>query len=86
MRTTWAGLRTFTSDRTPVAGFAPTAPGFFWLAGQGGYGIQTSPGLARAAAGIMLDAELPTELAAAGLTIDDLAPDRPGIAGPLLAL
>ncbi|WP_299847971.1 FAD-binding oxidoreductase [uncultured Roseovarius sp.] len=42
----WAGLRSFTSDRTPVAGFAPDAPGFFWLAGQGGYGVQTSPALA----------------------------------------
>lgn len=42
----WAGLRSFVSDRTPVAGFAPDAPGFFWLAGQGGYGIQTAPALA----------------------------------------
>ena len=35
----WAGLRSFAPDRTPVAGFDPRAPGFFWLAGQGGYGI-----------------------------------------------
>ncbi len=39
----WAGLRSFAPDRTPVVGMDPTAPGFFWLAGQGGYGIQTSP-------------------------------------------
>lgn len=38
----WAGLRTFTTDRHPVAGYAPDAEGFFWLAGQGGFGLQTS--------------------------------------------
>lgn len=43
----WAGLRTFAPDRTPVCGFDPRAEGFFWLAGQGGYGIQTAPALAR---------------------------------------
>ena len=43
----WAGLRTFTADRVPTAGFAPDAPGFFWLAGQGGYGLQTAPAMAR---------------------------------------
>ena len=42
----WAGLRTFAADRTPVVGFAEDAEGFFWLAGQGGYGIQTAPALA----------------------------------------
>ena len=43
----WAGLRTFAPDRTPVCGFDPRARGFFWLAGQGGYGIQTAAALAR---------------------------------------
>ncbi len=43
----WAGLRTFAPDRTPVVGFDPRAKGFFWLAGQGGYGIQTAPALSR---------------------------------------
>ena len=42
----WAGLRTFAPDRTFVTGFDPRTKGFFWLAGQGGYGVQTSPGLA----------------------------------------
>ena len=42
----WAGLRTFTPDRHPAAGFAPGAEGFFWLAGQGGFGLQTSPAMA----------------------------------------
>jgi D-arginine dehydrogenase len=42
----WAGLRTFTADRHPAVGFAPDAEGFFWLAGQGGFGLQTSPAMA----------------------------------------
>ncbi len=42
----WAGLRTFTRDRHPAVGFAPDAEGFFWLAGQGGFGLQTSPAMA----------------------------------------
>ncbi|WP_239521038.1 NAD(P)/FAD-dependent oxidoreductase [Pseudooceanicola aestuarii] len=42
----WAGLRTFAPDRTPVVGFDPRAEGLFWLAGQGGYGVQTAPALA----------------------------------------
>ncbi len=42
----WAGLRTFVADGDPVVGFDPLANGFFWLAGQGGYGIQTSPAIA----------------------------------------
>jgi D-arginine dehydrogenase len=49
----WAGLRTFAPDRTPVAGFDPSADGFFWLAGQGGYGIQTSPALSALAAALV---------------------------------
>ncbi|SDU14464.1 FAD-binding oxidoreductase [Stappia sp. ES.058] len=54
---TWAGLRSFVADRTPVAGFAPETPGFFWLAGQGGYGIQTAPALSRLAADMCLGRE-----------------------------
>ena len=50
----WAGLRTFAPDRVPVIGFAADAPGFFWLAGQGGYGFQTSPAAARLAADLIL--------------------------------
>ncbi len=46
----WAGLRTFAPDRNPVVGRDPSAPGFCWLAGQGGFGIQTAPELARIAA------------------------------------
>ena len=50
----WAGLRTFTPDRRPVAGFAPGAEGFFWLVGQGGFGLQTSPVMARIAAALIV--------------------------------
>jgi D-arginine dehydrogenase len=49
----WAGLRTFAPDRRPVAGFAPDAEGFFWLAGQGGFGLQTSPAMSRIAASLI---------------------------------
>jgi D-arginine dehydrogenase len=53
VRTAWAGLRTFAPDRNPVVGPDPAEPSFVWLAGQGGYGIQTAPALARLAAGLM---------------------------------
>jgi D-arginine dehydrogenase len=62
VRTAWAGLRTFTPDRTPVAGPDPAAPGFHWLAGQGGYGIQLAPALALAVAAALSGAELPAPL------------------------
>lgn len=42
----WAGLRSFAPDRLPVYGFDPVVPGFFWFAGQGGFGIQTAPAAA----------------------------------------
>jgi len=45
VRRSWAGLRTFSPDDVPVVGFDPRAPGFFWLAGQGGYGIKTAPAI-----------------------------------------
>ena len=47
VRAAWAGLRTFAPDRVFVAGFDPRAAGFFWLAGQGGYGVQSSPAMAK---------------------------------------
>lgn len=50
----WAGLRSFVADRSPVCGYAPDAPGFFWLAGQGGYGVQTSPALSALTAELIL--------------------------------
>lgn len=50
----WAGLRSFAPDRLPVYGFAPETPGFFWFAGQGGFGIQTAPAAADLAARLLL--------------------------------
>ncbi len=49
----WAGLRTFAPDRVPVVGFDPRSEGFFWLAGQGGYGIQTAPAMSLLAASLI---------------------------------
>lgn len=49
----WAGLRSFAPDRVPLYGFDPVAPGFFWFAGQGGFGIQTAPAAALLAASLI---------------------------------
>jgi D-arginine dehydrogenase len=75
VRRKWAGLRTFAPDRTPVVGMEESAPGFFWLAGQGGYGIQTAPALARAAAELLVEGVLPDDLSR-GLLGEDLLPLR----------
>lgn len=53
----WAGLRSFAPDRIPVYGFDPDAAGFFWCAGQGGFGIQTAPAAAKLAASLLLGRE-----------------------------
>lgn len=71
---TWAGLRTFAPDRTPVNGFDPTAEGFFWLAGQGGYGIQTAPAMSRLAAALILGQA--TEEIVSDETVTALSPAR----------
>jgi D-arginine dehydrogenase len=68
----WAGLRTFAPDRHPVAGFAPDAEGFFWLAGQGGFGLQTSPAMARVAASLIAGAPWPV----ADVRAEELGPGR----------
>jgi D-arginine dehydrogenase len=75
----WAGLRTFVADRSPVAGFDPSRPGFFWLVGQGGYGIQMSPALARLAAALVLGQDVPGDIRAQGVQASDVAPTRPGL-------
>jgi D-arginine dehydrogenase len=72
----WAGLRSFVPDKTPVVGFDPSRDGFFWLAGQGGYGIQTAPALSIAAAALVLGRTLPDDIAVTGLQAGDLAPHR----------
>jgi D-arginine dehydrogenase len=75
----WAGLRSFLPDGDPLAGFDPHAEGFFWLAGQGGYGIQTAPALARAAAALVQGLPLPADITAQGVTDTALARTRPGL-------
>jgi len=73
----WAGLRSFVADKTPVVGFAPDAPGFFWLAGQGGYGIQTAPAMGELSAALVQHQPVPAALTALGVTEATLAPGRP---------
>ncbi|MGZ4763072.1 MAG: NAD(P)/FAD-dependent oxidoreductase [Ilumatobacteraceae bacterium] len=74
VRSSWAGLRNFVADRSPVAGFDDAVEGFFWFAGQGGYGIQISPALAQAGASLVRSGALPANLTARGL--DSGALDR----------
>jgi len=72
----WAGLRSFVADKTPVVGYDGRVKDFFWLAAQGGYGIQTSPALSRAAAALLRGTDLPDDLVALGVTAATLSPVR----------
>lgn len=72
----WAGLRSFVADRSPVVGSPESHPGFFWFAAQGGYGIQMAPALARVGASLLDHGVLPADIAAAGVVPADLSPDR----------
>ena len=75
----WAGLRSFVADKTIVAGFDARVAGFFWLAGQGGYGIQTAPAVARVAAALISGAPIPADVADLGVDAAALAPGRPSL-------
>jgi D-arginine dehydrogenase len=68
----WAGLRTFAPDRHPVVGFDQQTEGFFWLAGQGGYGLQTSPAMAQIVESLIAATPWPLEAATAA----ELSPGR----------
>ena len=68
----WAGLRTFTVDRHPAVGFAHDAEGFFWLAGQGGFGLQTSPAMAAIAESLIAGTAWPVS----DVAKEDLLPER----------
>lgn len=72
----WTGLRTFGPDRDPVSGFDAAAPGFYWHAGLGGYGIQTSAALGEFAAGAILRLATPTHLSERGIRREHLSPAR----------
>lgn len=76
VRSTWAGLRTFARDRAPVLGDEPEHPGFYWLAGQGGAGIKTSPAMADALAALVLGEPFPTVLTGLGIDADTMSPGR----------
>jgi D-arginine dehydrogenase len=72
----WAGLRTFVADGSPVVGPDDEVPEFIWLVGQGGYGIKTSPALSRVCASLMGGGGLPDDVARQGVELADLTPQR----------
>ena len=72
----WAGLRSFVADRIPTAGFATDAPGFFWLAGQGGYGLQTAPAMAAICESLLCGTAWPDMLLKAGVSAETVNPGR----------
>ena len=73
---TWAGLRSFVADGDLVGGFDDQAPGFFWLAAQGGYGIQTSAAMGQSCAALARGLPIPPQLSAFGYTAEMLSPRR----------
>jgi D-arginine dehydrogenase len=74
----WAGLRSFVADKMPVVGFDSVVDGFFWLVGQGGFGIQTAPTMGRLSAALVLGNPVPADIAARGITAATLSPGRSG--------
>ena len=76
IQTQWVGLRTFAPDRSPVIGESEPGSGFWWSVGQGGYGIQMAPALARTLAALHAGGDIPADVAATGLTVDLLGPGR----------
>ncbi|WP_066258338.1 NAD(P)/FAD-dependent oxidoreductase [Hydrogenophaga flava] len=78
---TWAGLRSFVADGELVGGFDATAPGFFWCAAQGGYGIQTSAAMGEACAALARGLPLPAHISDCGLTEEMLSPARTTLRG-----
>ena len=72
----WGGLRTFAPDGSPVIGYDQYTEGFFWLVGQGGYGIQSAPALSRSAAAMVLKEKIPSDVLEAGLSLSEILPQR----------
>ncbi len=81
----WAGLRSFAPDRIPVIGYADETEGFFWFAGQGGFGIQTAPAAARLAAALLLSNSLPQDLVQEGLETSNVSPVRQALQAQISA-
>ena len=76
VRSSWTGLRSFVRDRAMVIGFDPVVPHFFWLAGQGGTGIQTAPAAGELAAALITGQEPPRRLLDLGVDVEALSPTR----------
>ena len=72
----WAGLRSFVDDHLPVVGYDPQVEDFFWLAGQGGSGIMTSPAISRIVGALATGADLPSDIRDFGITAETFAPQR----------
>lgn len=77
----WAGLRSFVADKSPVVGYSATADNFFWLAGQGGYGVQSAPAISRLASALLTGHECPSDILATGLKLNSISPSRSEIKG-----
>lgn len=78
----WAGLRSFVPDGSLVGGFDARVSGFFWVAAQGGYGIQTSAAMGAACAALALGRPIPQDLADFGITARSLSPERTMVTVP----
>jgi D-arginine dehydrogenase len=76
VRSSWAGLRTFTPDDDIAIGQDPEEPSFFWLVGQGGDGIQSSPGASQLAAALALGEDVPNHIIEAGIDPAAVLPER----------
>lgn len=76
----WAGLRTFAADRSPVVGYDTHCESFFWLAGLGGYGVQTAPALSEIAAKLALREPIAQRFEAAGIDLEAMSPKRFNVA------
>jgi D-arginine dehydrogenase len=72
----WAGFRTFAEDRNPVVGYDPTASGFFWLAGQGGFGVGSAPALAHLSCALITGQDIPHAFDRVAHMADMLSPAR----------
>ncbi len=72
----WAGLRSFVPDGELVIGWDPGCDGLFWLAAQGGYGIQSAPAASELAAALLLQRPPPAHLLAHGVLVDAMSPRR----------
>ncbi|MGH3505142.1 MAG: NAD(P)/FAD-dependent oxidoreductase [Nocardioidaceae bacterium] len=80
VRHSWAGLRSFAPDRHPVVGFDARADGFFWFAGQGGFGLQTAPALARLGAAMVRGEGPGDDLTSNGVAVGQVTAGRFAVA------